>query len=66
VNIKQLRKQTGLTQAAFWGKFAITQSGGSRYESGRTVPVPVRLLISLAYGNSKDKAKVAKRLGLAL
>jgi transcriptional regulator with XRE-family HTH domain len=66
MNIKQLRKQTGLTQSAFWGKVSITQSGGSRYESGRTVPGPVQLLISLAYGNKKDRARVAKRLGLAL
>jgi transcriptional regulator with XRE-family HTH domain len=66
MNIKQLRKQTGLTQSAFWGKFSITQSGGSRYESGRNIPGPVRDLISLAYGNKKDRARVAKRLGLVL
>ena len=34
-------------QTTFWQRFGVTQSGGSRYESGRNMPRPVRLLITL-------------------
>lgn len=45
-----LRKKLGLNQSEFWGPLGVTQSGGSRYESGRHLPTPVKLLLNLAYG----------------
>jgi len=33
---QEIRKTSGMNQQAFWTRFGITQSGGSRYESGRT------------------------------
>jgi hypothetical protein len=33
----------------FWSKLGVTQSGGSRYESGRSMPKPVRELLRLVY-----------------
>lgn len=51
------RKSLGENQNAFWQRFGVTQSGGSRYESGRNIPRPVRLLISLyASGTIDDEA----------
>ena len=34
-------------QTTFWRRFGCTQSAGSRYESGRDLPEPVQLLITL-------------------
>ena len=45
--IAEHRKATGLNQSAFWSRFGVTQSGGSRYESGRNLPKPVAMLVWL-------------------
>lgn len=42
------RKKQGLNQNDFWKKFGVTQSGGSRYEAGRNIPSPVKLLLALS------------------
>jgi len=44
-----LRRKLGLNQTEFWSRIATTQSGGSRYETGRKLPGPVQLLLHLAY-----------------
>lgn len=44
------RKRAGLNQHDFWSRVGVTQSGGSRYESGRPMPKPVRMLLAIAYG----------------
>ena len=44
-----LRRELGLNQSVFWSRIKVTQSGGSRYESGRKLPQPVQLLLHLAY-----------------
>jgi transcriptional regulator with XRE-family HTH domain len=41
------RKAAGINQAEFWIRFGVTQSGGSRYESGRAIPKPIKLLMAL-------------------
>ena len=41
------RKKLGLNQSEFWSRFGVTQSGGSRYESGRSLPRPVAMLVWL-------------------
>jgi DNA-binding transcriptional regulator YiaG len=46
-NISKHRKSTGLNQSDFWSRFGVTQSGGSRYESGRNLPKPVAMLVWL-------------------
>lgn len=46
-NIVAIRKHRGKNQNALWARFAVTQSGGSRYGSGRTIPLPIRILITL-------------------
>lgn len=44
-NLIKLREMTGENQATFWRRFGVTQSGGSRYESGRNIPGPLRILL---------------------
>jgi transcriptional regulator with XRE-family HTH domain len=48
-NPRDIRKKLGLNQIEFWSKIGVTQSGGSRYESGRSMPKPVRELLRLVY-----------------
>jgi len=48
-NPRDLRKKLGINQIDFWSQIGVTQSGGSRYESGRTMPKPVRELLRLVY-----------------
>lgn len=63
--IETTRKKRKMTQAQFWNRLGITQSGGSRYESGaRPMPKPVQILFTLAYGNVKDRERTKKQLGI--
>jgi transcriptional regulator with XRE-family HTH domain len=55
MNVKRMRKESTLTQEEFWGRIGISQSGGSRYERGRNVPEPVRILLTLAYGSDRER-----------
>lgn len=48
--IKEYRRKHGLNQSMFWSRVGVTQSGGSRYESGRSIPRPVQFLLQLTYG----------------
>lgn len=38
INYRDMRKKLELNQQDFWSAVWVTQSGGSRYESGRAVP----------------------------
>jgi len=53
-HLQQYRLALGLNQSQFWGRFGVTQSGGSRYESGREVPEPTQLLLALHHLGSID------------
>lgn len=55
-DIHAARRMSGLNQTAFWTRFGVTQSGGSRYESGRNMPTPLKLLISLYEAGKIDDA----------
>jgi transcriptional regulator with XRE-family HTH domain len=48
--VRDLRRKLGLNQSEFWAHFQVTQSGGSRYESGREIPDPVQMLLNIAFG----------------
>jgi DNA-binding transcriptional regulator YiaG len=58
-NPREIRLKLGLNQQEFWTKVGVTQSGGSRYESGRSMPRPVRELLRLVHVEKIDidKAK---------
>ena len=49
---QKLRVKLSLRQDEFWSRVGVTQSAGSRYETGsRRLPVPLQMLIELAYGS---------------
>ena len=51
---REIRRKLGLNQQQFWSKIGVTQSGGSRYESGRNMPKPVRELLRLVHVEQVD------------
>ena len=55
-NVCEIRKKLNLNQSQFWAPLGVTQSGGSRYESGRNISKPVQTLIRLAYGSEEEAA----------
>ena len=56
MDLVKIRKEAGLNQTQFWGSVGVTQSSGSRYEMGVSLPKPVKMLIDLVYVNSYNKA----------
>ena len=54
LGLQSLRRRLGLNQTEFWAMVGVTQSGGSRYESGRSMPKPVRLLVELVHSEGVD------------
>lgn len=46
-NLADVRHKSGLNQFDFWRRYGVTQSGGSRYESGRNIPKPLAILLWL-------------------
>lgn len=57
-DVRALRNSKRLNQSEFWQRLGVTQSGGSRYETGRRIPKPVKMLLDLAYGTA-GKARTA-------
>lgn len=57
-----VRNKLHLNQAEFWGPLNVTQSGGSRYESGRAMPGPVKLLVNIAYGTPRQAERLVSYL----
>ena len=59
-NPREIRRKLGLNQQEFWSRIGVTQSGGSRYESGRNMPKPVRELLRLVHVEQIDLARVRR------
>ena len=57
---REIRRKLGLNQQQFWSKIGVTQSGGSRYESGRNMPSPVRELLRLVHVEQIDIQRVKR------
>ena len=60
MNPREIRRRLGLNQEEFWTRIGVTQSGGSRYESGRSMPKPVKELLRLVHVERVDLSKVRK------
>ncbi|NLR76773.1 helix-turn-helix domain-containing protein [Leeia aquatica] len=60
LNPRDIRKKLGQNQEEFWTRIGVTQSGGSRYESGRNMPKPVRELLRLVHVEHLDLTKVRR------
>src|SRR5258706_658497 len=61
INPREIRRRLGLNQEEFWTRIGVTQSGGSRYESGRAMPKPVRQLLRLVHVACVDLSRVEKK-----
>lgn len=62
-NIADYRRACGENQSDFWSRFGVTQSGGSRYEGGRGLPKPVRILVRLYADGTITDADLMKAAG---
>jgi transcriptional regulator with XRE-family HTH domain len=60
IDAREIRRKLGLNQSQFWAKIGVTQSGGSRYESGRNMPRPVQALLRLVHVEQIDPSKVKR------
>lgn len=60
IDAREIRRKLGLNQSQFWSKIGVTQSGGSRYESGRNMPRPVQTLLRLVHVEQIDVQKVRR------
>jgi DNA-binding transcriptional regulator YiaG len=53
-----LRQNLKMNQLEFWSKVGVTQSCGSRYESGREMPGQVAWMLHLVYGTEGQALKL--------
>ncbi len=58
IDVREIRRKRGMNQQQFWSQLGVTQSGGSRYESGRNIPRPVQHLLRLVHIEGIDIQKV--------
>lgn len=61
-NYKLTRQKLSMNQHEFWSRIGVTQSGGSRYENGRSVPEPTATLVVLTYGTQEKALEVLAKL----
>jgi len=60
IDVRAIRRKLGLNQQQFWSQLGVTQSGGSRYESGRNMPRPVQHLLRLVHVERIDITKIRR------
>lgn len=60
VDARDIRRKLAMNQQQFWSKLGVTQSGGSRYESGRNMPRPVQHLLRLVHVEQIDIQKIRR------
>lgn len=60
MDVREIRRKLGMNQQQFWSMIGVTQSGGSRYESGRNIPRPVQQLLRLVHVEQIDVNKVKR------
>jgi transcriptional regulator with XRE-family HTH domain len=60
IDVREIRRKLGMNQQQFWSRLGVTQSGGSRYESGRNIPRPVQQLLRLVHVEQIDINKVKR------
>ena len=60
IDAREIRRKLGMNQQQFWSRLGVTQSGGSRYESGRNMPRPVQNLLRLVHVEQIDINKIKR------
>jgi hypothetical protein len=48
------------SQRRFWARFGVTQSRGSRFESGAEIPAPVSILLGLYFTKTVSDADLGR------
>ena len=61
-DIATTRKKANLNQSDFWKRYGVTQSGGSRYESGRSIPKQLGILLWLHQSGKVTDQDLAEAL----
>ena len=61
IDPRQIRLRLGLSQEEFWTRIGVTQSGGSRYESGRRLSKPVRELLRIVHIEQIDLSRINRK-----
>lgn len=63
-DVQVFRLKTSYSQTVFWARFGVTQSGGSRYESGRPMPLCLAILLTLVEQGvvSDEQLAAAKKI----
>ncbi|WP_414718646.1 helix-turn-helix domain-containing protein [Trinickia sp.] len=62
--VQAYRRRIKESQKIFWSRFGVTQSRGSRFELGATIPRPVMLLLRLYFSGlitDEDLASVKQK-----
>jgi hypothetical protein len=54
------RKMKKESQRRFWARFGVTQSRGSRFESGAEIPPPVSILLGLYFLKTVSDADLGR------
>jgi DNA-binding transcriptional regulator YiaG len=62
--IQELRRSLRLNQLEFWSAILVTQSAGSRYESGREMPDQVQILLNIALSTDTRTNAIVEELRL--
>lgn len=60
IDAREIRRKLGMNQEEFWSQIGVTQSGGSRYESGRNMPKPVQHLLRLVHVERVDISRIRR------
>lgn len=60
VLIISYRKKKKESQRRFWARFGVTQSRGSRFESGAEIPAPVSILLGLYFTKTVSDADLGR------
>lgn len=59
-DLRAYRESLGENQTTFWNRFGVTQSGGSRYESGRDLPPSVAMLVIAFFDGLLDEGALSR------
>lgn len=61
-DVVRIRNRLGLTQTQFWKTLGVSQSAGSRYETGAAIPEATRMLLTIVYGSEEQSANLVAAL----
>jgi hypothetical protein len=60
-DLKAFRVRKRESQEKFWSRFGVTQSSGSRFETGMLIPTPVAILVKLYVKGTLDDSDLLEQ-----